>query len=191
MKKRLKVNRFPEFDCRSKKRTNLNDLILDDVYKCDRCGRIYTPCYDPSKLWHLKYKIKEWFVWKLLFRIKNFISKEKQDKKYMQIQKDLESCFSSPEGKAVLENNNKKIQREAELRVGWFSPEEDEAWGTVKDPCSKCANDCKYFYKIERIGGDFTYYGTSCPEFVNFRNKKTVDFSLNRLIYNLKKNFLN
>ncbi len=180
MKKRLKANRCPEFDCRSKKRTKLNEPILEpqSVYKCDKCGRVYTPCCDPSKLWHLKYNIKNLFKWKIPYKIKNFISKEKQELKYKQLQKNLEKHFDSHEGKTELERNAQKIQRESELKVGWFSPEEDEAWGTVENPCPKCINDCKYFYKIGRMGGDFTFYGNSCPEFINLRGKKTVDFNL-------------
>ncbi len=188
LKKRLKYNKCPEFDCRSKQRTNLNDSILENVFKCDKCGRIYIPSCDPLKLWYLCYKIKNLITWKIPYRIKNFVSKEKQNKKYEKIKKDLKDYFNSSEGEAILEINNKKTQRESELKVGWFSPEEDEACGTVHDPCLKCINDCKYFYKIGRIGPDFREpYGHSCNEFVNLRGKKTVDFTLNKLIYNLKK----
>ncbi len=184
VRKRLKSNRCPEFDCRSKKRTKQDDPILDDVYKCNKCGRLYIPGSHPTKLWHLWYRIRSWFKWDIPYKLK---SKEKHKQESERLQKSLKEYFNSPEGEARLERNNQKIQREVELNIGWFSPEEDEAWGTVENPCPKCANDCKYFYKIGRTGADFRgFYGSSCREFVNKRNKKTIDFTLNKLIYNLK-----
>lgn len=192
MEKRLKTNRCPEFDCRSKKRTKIEDEYLNRLYKCGKCGRLYIPGSHPTKLWNLLYDLKQWITWKIPYRIKYLISEEKQNKKYKQIHDDLVVYFNTPKGKAKLERNSKILQKEAELRVGLFSPEEDEAWGTLKNPCPKCANDCKYFYKIGRIMPDFAIqpygYGCSCPEFINKRKLKVVDFKTG---INLNNNFKN
>ena len=127
MKKRLKKNRCPEFDCRSKKRTKQDEPILepDIVYKCDNCGRLYIPGSHPTKLWHLLYRIRQWFIWKLPCKFK---SKEKKEQESKETDEWLKNHFNSPKGKALLERNKLKTQREMELRVGWFSKEEDEAW---------------------------------------------------------------
>lgn len=40
--------------------------------------------------------------------------------------------FNSEKGKELLRRNEKELEEEFRTKTGWFSPEEDKAWGYLK-----------------------------------------------------------